>query len=162
MGACWRFTFYFILSLDVQIFSLPFEFPPSCLPFEAILPFQHWVDEEQERHESLKRKLVASSKIRDRGRLLSSPPPCSFSALITAWRGTTCTLQAFLLPLLWVRLQNWFSAMKIESLFMLQPSPTPEFHCGKKLSLLFWRFLSTRQLEYNQKPPNTVCHLVLI
>lgn len=33
---------HFVYALhDMQIFSFPFEFPPSCFPFENLLPFRH-------------------------------------------------------------------------------------------------------------------------
>lgn len=118
-------------------------------PFEAILPFQHWVDEEQERHESLKRKLEANQGTVGRS-CSPSPPPCSFSSLITAWRGQPVPSRAFLTA---------SSVSQAAELVLCNENQEPvhaatisnaRISLWQKLSLLFGRFLSTRQLEYNQ------------
>lgn len=119
-----------------DIFSA-FEFPPSCLPFEAILLSSTELMKSK-RHESLKKRRCFQAKSGTISpKLLSRSPHLLLSPAWSLPGEDNLFLQAFPLPLLWVRLQVLVLCNENQEPVHAAIS-NARISCGKEIISTFW------------------------
>lgn len=132
------------------------------------LPFRHHrVDEEWERNEILKIKLSVENKTKPGAVEVAATwasQPCSFAGGAPRSHRTTLSLQQAFSQRHCHTGESHFRIPPLQDGSHGNRLPMPDFRCGKKKkeTPLFVRLLSIRQLENDQDPPNTICHLVFI